>query len=229
MKIESLPPASAEQPVRKPPRRWRKPVIALAVLALAGAGGYADTHRGRAARASRRGGKKRRPCTNCRRATSPGSRRVRWPSRCRCPGSLTPLAQATVKSKVSGVVLADHRAGRHERGAGQVIAQLDDAEARARVAQQQAHAGRSQRAPGAGEEEPRPTAQALLKQNYIAQNAYDTTRNSVDLAQAAVDSARAQLDLARIALNDTSSARRSPAWSASATRRPAKSCRRTAR
>jgi membrane fusion protein (multidrug efflux system) len=83
-----------------------------------------------------------------------------------------------------------------------VIARLDDAEARARVAQQQALlADASARLALARKNQA--NSAALLKQNYIAQNAYDTTSNSVDLAQAAVDAARAQLDLARIALNDT--------------------------
>ena len=48
--IESLPPASTEPavPVKTPARRWRKPAIALAILALAGAGGYAATRAGSA-------------------------------------------------------------------------------------------------------------------------------------------------------------------------------------
>jgi hypothetical protein len=51
------------------------------------------------------------------------------------------------------------------RGAGQVIARLDDSEARARVAQQQALLADAKRAPGAGEKEPgqqRRPAQAEL-------------------------------------------------------------------
>ena len=46
-------------------------------------------------------------------------------------------------------------------------------------------------------------SQALLKQKYISQTAYDTTQNSVDLARANVKSAAAMLDIARIALADT--------------------------
>src|SRR5439155_18705049 len=53
-------------------------------------------------------------------------------------GSLSPLSQATVKSKVSGVILATTVQEGMEVKAGQVIARLIDAEARARVAQQQA-------------------------------------------------------------------------------------------
>jgi membrane fusion protein (multidrug efflux system) len=87
-------------------------------------------------------------------------------------------------------------------GRGQPIARLDDAEARARVAQQQA-ALNDASARLALAKKNQANSAALLKQNYIAQSAYDTTSNAVDLAQAAVDAARAQLDLARIALADT--------------------------
>jgi RND family efflux transporter MFP subunit len=83
-----------------------------------------------------------------------------------------------------------------------VIAQLDPAEARARVAQQQAMLADAQARLALARKNLANSA-SLLKQNFIAQNAYDTSANAVDLAQAAVDSARAQLDLARIALADT--------------------------
>lgn len=204
MKIESLPPASVEPPVNVQAKRrvWRKPAIVLAILALAGAGGYAYTHAGGAKPAAPAAAEKKdtvhelsardiavveaRPLA----VTLPLS------------GSLVPLAQATVRSKVSGVVLQTTVQEGMNVAAGQVIARLDDAEARARVAQQQAllaDAG----ARLALAKKNQANSAALLKQNYIAQNAYDTTSNAVDLAQAAVDSARAQLELARIALNDT--------------------------
>jgi RND family efflux transporter MFP subunit len=86
--------------------------------------------------------------------------------------------------------------------AGQVIARLDAADARARVAQQQAALDEAGARLSLAKKNNANSA-ALLKQNYISQNSYDTTQNSVELAQAAVNAARAQLDLARIALNDT--------------------------
>jgi RND family efflux transporter MFP subunit len=117
-------------------------------------------------------------------------------------GSLAPLAQATVKSKVSGVVLDTSVREGMNVTAGQVIARLDDADARARLAQQAALVKEATaRLSMATKNEA--NSQALLKQNYISQNSFDTTRNSVELAQAAVDAARAQLEMARIALNDT--------------------------
>ncbi|RYF03116.1 MAG: efflux RND transporter periplasmic adaptor subunit [Oxalobacteraceae bacterium] len=117
-------------------------------------------------------------------------------------GSLTPLAQATVKSKVSGVVLATTVQEGMRVAAGQVIARLDDAEARARVAQQQALLADANARLALAKKNQANSA-ALLQQKYIAQSAYDTSSNAVDLAQAAVDAARAQLDLTRIALADT--------------------------
>ncbi|MGZ5183124.1 MAG: efflux RND transporter periplasmic adaptor subunit [Ramlibacter sp.] len=204
MKIESLPPASTAPavPVKSPARRWRKPVIALAALALAGAGGYAWTHAGSAKPAPAAAAEKKETVheLSARDIAVVEAR----PLALTLPlsGSLTPLAQATVRSKVSGVVQQTMVQEGMAVSAGQVIARLDDSEARARVAQQQAllaDAG----ARLALAKKNQANSAALLKQNYIAQNAYDTSSNAVDLAQAAVDSARAQLELARIALNDT--------------------------
>jgi RND family efflux transporter MFP subunit len=203
MKIESLPPASAEPSsiVKAKRRRWRAPAIGLAVLALAGAGGYAYTHAGSAKPAPAAAVKKDPVHELSARDIALVEAR---PLAVTLPlsGSLTPLAQATVRSKVSGVVKRTTVQEGMNVSAGQVIAQLDDSEARARVAQQQA-ALNDAAARLALAKKNQANSAALLKQNYIAQNAYDTTSNSVDLAQAALDSARAQLELARIALNDT--------------------------
>lgn len=117
-------------------------------------------------------------------------------------GSLTPLTQATVKSKVSGIVLETTVREGMSVTAGQVIARLDAADARARVAQQQAALDEASARLSLARKNNANSA-ALLKQNYISQNSYDTAQNSVELAQAAVDAARAQLELARIAQNDT--------------------------
>lgn len=204
MKIESLPPASVEPPstVKAQRRRWRAPVIGVAILALAGAGGYATTHAGGAKPAAAAAAAKKDPVheLSARDVALVEAR----PLAVTLPlsGSLTPLAQATVRSKVSGVVRQTTVQEGMNVSAGQVIARLDDSEARARVAQQQA-ASNDASARLALAKKNQANSAALLKQNYIAQNAYDTTSNSVDLAQAAVDSARAQLELARIALNDT--------------------------
>ncbi|MFC5551508.1 efflux RND transporter periplasmic adaptor subunit [Massilia aerilata] len=205
MKIESLPPASVEPSltVASKARRWRKPVIGLAILALTGAGGYAYTHAGSGAKPAAPVAAEKKDVVHELSARDVARVEAR-PLALTLPlsGSLTPLAQATVRSKVSGVVKHTTVQEGMQVAAGQVIAQLDDSEARARVAQQQALVADANARLALAKKNQANSA-ALLKQNYIAQNAYDTTTNSVELAQAAVDSARAQLDLARIAMNDT--------------------------
>ncbi|SDC38221.1 RND family efflux transporter, MFP subunit [Massilia sp. PDC64] len=204
MKIESLP-LSADQPARKPAPRRRARVIALSLLAvaLAGAGAFALTHRAAApAQASAPAPTAAEPIHEL--SVRDIARIDARPLAVTLPvtGSLMPLSQATVKSKVSGIVLSTAVQEGMDVRAGQVIAQLDPAEARARVAQQQAMLADAQARLAMAKKNLSNSA-SLLKQNFIAQNAYDTSANAVDLAQAAVDSARAQLDLARIALADT--------------------------
>jgi len=202
MKIETLPLAPA-QPAASSRKRRRAFIGLAAVVVLAAAGGYAYTHRAEATA---------QPIPAAKADKAPVHELSRRdiavvetrPLALTLPlsGSLTPLAQATVKSKVSGVVLATTVQEGMQVGAGQVIARLDDAEARARVAQQQASLNDASARLALARKNQANSA-ALLKQTYISQNAYDTTANAVDLAQAAVDAARAQLDLARIALADT--------------------------
>jgi membrane fusion protein, multidrug efflux system len=202
MKIESLP-LSAERPA--PPRRRTKAVaLTLLAVALAGAGAYALTHRAAppAHAAAPAAAAAAAPVHEL--SVRDIARVEARPLAVTLPvtGSLAPLSQATVKSKVSGIVLSTAVQEGMDVKAGQVIAQLDPAEARARVAQQQALLAEAQARLALARKNMSNSA-SLLKQNFIAQNAYDTSANAVDLAQAAVDSARAQLDLARIALADT--------------------------
>jgi membrane fusion protein (multidrug efflux system) len=206
MKIETLPlsaPPLAPSLPTAGRRRWRKPAIALAVIVLAGGGWFALHGKGAAPAAAADSKKAEKPTVfelapNDVVTVEARELALRLP----LSGSLAPLAQATVKSKVSGVVLETGVREGMKVAAGQVIARLDDADARARVAQQAALV-KEATARLAMATKNEANSQALLKQNYISQNSFDTTRNSVELAQAAVDAARAQLDLARIALNDT--------------------------
>lgn len=199
MKIETLPLTPAIPLSTK--RRWRTPAIALAV-AVALAGGW-FAFKGTSAPPAPAPKAKAKPTVfelSHSDVVTVESRELA--RRLPLSGSLAPLAQATVKSKVSGVVLETGLREGMNVSAGQVIARLDDADARARVAQYAA-ALKEANARLALATKNEANSQALLKQNYISQNSFDTTRNSVELAQAAVDAARAQLDLARIALNDT--------------------------
>jgi RND family efflux transporter MFP subunit len=202
MKIETLP--LTPDTVLPARRRWRKPAIALAVALLAGAGWAVMQAQDTPAAASAG------PAKDAAKPTvyelSPrdlatiatGELGVKLP----LSGSLSPLEQATVKSKVSGVVEATTVREGMDVAAGQVIARLDANEQRARVAQQQAALDEANARLSLAKKN-RANSEALLKQNYISQSSYDATHNSVELAQATVDAARAQLELARIALADS--------------------------
>lgn len=202
MKIETLPLTSSPPSITTTRRRWRKPAIALVVAALAAGGWFA--YQGKAPAPAASAEKKAEKATVFELAQNDVVTVESRELALRLPlsGSLAPLAQATVKSKVSGVVLNTTVREGMNVSAGQVIARLDDADARARVAQQAAMLKEATaRLALANKNEA--NSQALLRQNYISQSSFDTTRNSVELAQAAVDAARAQLEMARIALNDT--------------------------
>ncbi|MRW92653.1 efflux RND transporter periplasmic adaptor subunit [Duganella sp. FT80W] len=207
MKMETLPPHTQFTQPTLPtvrPRRWRKPAIALVVIALAG-GGWTVLRAKQAPAAAPA------PATAAAKdkkevfelstgdiaAVDARSLAVSLP----LSGSLAPLSSATIKSKVSGVVEATTLQEGMAVSAGQVLARIDQADLRARLQQQQAALDEAQ-AKLALATKNETNSQALLKQKYISQNAYDSTQNSVDLARASVKSASAMVELARIALND---------------------------
>jgi membrane fusion protein (multidrug efflux system) len=183
-------------------RRWKKPALLVLLLALLAGAGWAWMN----------AGGKPGPAADKEKPTTPvyelaaGDVATIAASELSLSlplsGSLTPLTQATVKSKVSGVVLETTVQEGMPVAAGQVIARLDGAELRARAAQQQATLDEAN-ARLALAKKNNLNSEALLRQNYISRSAYDTTQNSVELAQASVAAARAQLDMARIALADT--------------------------
>lgn len=116
-------------------------------------------------------------------------------------GTLQPYARTVVKSKVAGEVREVRvREGMSVRR-GDLLADLDDTELRARVAEKRAalEAARAQldlaRKNWAMNEQ-------LLAQKFISRNAADTVASSVEVAQANVGVAEAQLDVARKALAD---------------------------
>ncbi|MDL2354985.1 MAG: efflux RND transporter periplasmic adaptor subunit [Pseudomonadota bacterium] len=207
MKIESVPLAQAQPTSR--PRRWKKPVAALLIVLLAG-GGWVAMQKSKAVTAKpgsaqAGAGKDGAPKVDVYELSSADVAAVEARElRQNLPlsGSLAPLSQATVKAKVSGVVLETAVQEGMSVTAGQVIARLDAADQRARVAQQQAALDEASARLSLAKKN-NANSGALLKQNYISQNAYDTTQNSVELAQASVKAMAAQLELARIALADT--------------------------
>lgn len=204
MKLETLPRATAQPTIGK--NRWRTPVIGALVLALGGGGWYA-MQAGKApppkeAAAKGGDGKPKIDTYELSKgdvvAVEARALSVNLP----LSGSLAPLAQATVKSKTSGVVLESGLREGMNVSAGQVLARLEQADQSVRVAQQQAMLDEAN-ARLALAVKNNQNSQALLKQNYISQNSYDTTQSNVALAQASVKAAQAQLQLARNALNDT--------------------------
>jgi membrane fusion protein (multidrug efflux system) len=196
MNIETLP--TSRQ------RRWKKPAAALLIALLAG-GGWAFMQKPKAGPAQAEASKDGAPTVDVYELSSADVAAVEARElRLNLPlaGSLAPLDQATVKAKVSGVVLETSVQEGMSVAAGQVIARLDAADQRARAAQQQAALDEASARLSLAKKN-NANSGALLKQNYISQNAYDTTQNSVELAQAGVNAMRAQLELARIALADT--------------------------
>ena len=189
------------------PRRWRAPVLILLVLGLAGGGWTVMQSKQQSARAAEAQAAKKKE-----QARTPvhelaqgdvaaiGARAlsVSLP----LSGSLAPLNQATIKAKVSGEIRETTVQEGQQVSSGQVLLRLDAADQRARLTQQQAMLDEAQaRLSMASKNEA--NSQALLKQKYISQTAYDTTQNSVDLARASVKSAAAMVEIARIALADT--------------------------
>ena len=182
------------------------PVIAAVIVALAGGGFYAmQSKQGAAPPPKVAEGKDGKPVVDVYELSKGDIAAIEARAlsiKLSLSGSLAPVAQATVKSKVSGLVMeANIREGMNV-AAGQVIARLDQADASARVAQHQAMLEEAT-ARLALATKNNLNSQALLKQNFISQSSVDATQNSVALAQASVKAARAQLDLARNARNDT--------------------------
>jgi RND family efflux transporter MFP subunit len=85
---------------------------------------------------------------------------------------------------------------------GQVIARFDGADLRARLTAQETTLDEA-RAKLDLAQKNRHSNEALLKQNYISQTAFDNVNNSVDLAKASLKSALAQREIAQLALADT--------------------------
>ncbi len=201
MKLETLPRAPAQPTVSR--KRWRAPVIGALVLALGGGGWYAMQSSNKPAPAAAKAdGPPKVDVYELSRGDVVAVEARALSLNLPMSGSLAPLAQATVKSKVSGVVLDANLREGSSVAAGQILARLDQGDQGARLAQQQAMLDEAN-ARLALARKNHQNSEALLKQNYISQQSVDTTQNSVALAEASVKAAQAQVQLARIALNDT--------------------------
>ncbi|MGE5615611.1 MAG: efflux RND transporter periplasmic adaptor subunit, partial [Bacillota bacterium] len=116
-------------------------------------------------------------------------------------GSVMPLVQPTVRSKVAGEVRKVNVREGDRVAEGQVIALIDTLELQARLDAQVA-ALEEAKAKLSIAEKNRENNRQLLRQNFISQNAFDTTESTFEASAASMRSAEAQVRLARKAMND---------------------------
>ena len=118
-------------------------------------------------------------------------------------GTLQPLNQATVKSKVAGeIVSLAVREGQTVK-AGQLVARIDTVDLESRLVERTG-ALESARAQLALAEKTRAMNNKLLSEKFISQNAFDGSESSYSVAQGSVKSAEAQVRLAQNAIKDAS-------------------------
>jgi RND family efflux transporter MFP subunit len=116
-------------------------------------------------------------------------------------GSLSPVVQSTVRSKVSGEVTKVLVREGDRVAEGQQIAAIDTLDLKSKV-DAQAAALEESKAKETIARKNRENNQALLRQNFISQNAFDTTVSTYEGAAAGTKSAEAQLRIAEKALQD---------------------------
>ena len=116
-------------------------------------------------------------------------------------GSLSPVLQSTVRSKVSGEVQKVLVREGDRVAEGQVIVTIDTADLKAKVDAQVAALEES-KAKETIARKNRENNQQLLRQNFISQNAFDTTQSVHEGAIASVKSSEAQLRIVEKAMQD---------------------------
>jgi membrane fusion protein, multidrug efflux system len=116
-------------------------------------------------------------------------------------GSLSPVVQTTVKSRVSGDLMRVLVREGETVSQGQLLAQIDTADLQARLDAQVA-ALEEAKAKLSIAEKNRENNLQLLRQKFISQNAYDTTHSTYEASAAMMRSAEAQLRIARKAMED---------------------------
>ncbi|MBI3285392.1 MAG: efflux RND transporter periplasmic adaptor subunit [Burkholderiales bacterium] len=117
-------------------------------------------------------------------------------------GTLVPVAQATVRSKVAAEVADTLVQEGMAVKKGQVIARFAAADLQARLTTQDAAVDEAKARLSLAQKN-RLSNETLLKQNYISQNAFDTTHNNLELARASLKSAVSQREVAQLAVADT--------------------------
>ncbi len=116
-------------------------------------------------------------------------------------GTLVPLQEAVVKTRGPGVLTAVlAREGESVRK-GQLLARVDDTEARAVLAARQADVAAAQAQLGYAQRNLQ-RQRDLLDKGFISANAFDTVKNEVAVAGARLDAAKAQATQVRKTLAD---------------------------
>jgi RND family efflux transporter MFP subunit len=116
-------------------------------------------------------------------------------------GSLSPVVHSTVKSKITGTILeVTEREGQAVRR-GDLLARIDPKDMQAELDNKIAVLEKS-RADLAMAVKNRDNSLALLKQNFISQNAFDSSHSVFAANSASVRAAEAQVRLAQNALHD---------------------------
>ena len=116
-------------------------------------------------------------------------------------GSVRPVLQAMVKSKVSGEVSQVHAREGDRVVTGQVLVSIDAGDLRARHETQQAGVAEANARLDLAQKNEQNNRQ-LLSKNFISQTAFDNVANSVAVAQANVQSAASQAAITQRALSD---------------------------
>jgi membrane fusion protein, multidrug efflux system len=116
-------------------------------------------------------------------------------------GSMKPLLQATVRSKVAAEVAAVHVQEGERVAAGAPLVTLDTADLRARYDAQRAVVAEARARLDLARKN-QANSQALFEKAFISRNALETVANTVQVAEANLQSADAQAAIARRALDD---------------------------
>ncbi|MCA3003075.1 MAG: efflux RND transporter periplasmic adaptor subunit [Rhodocyclaceae bacterium] len=116
-------------------------------------------------------------------------------------GTLKPVVQAVVKSKVAAEVAQVHVREGERVASGQVLISLDTADLRARYDAQMASVAEMKARLDLARKNEANNRQ-LLQRNFISQNAFDAVSNTAEVAHANLKSAEAQAAISQRALND---------------------------
>lgn len=188
-------------PGQSRPRRFLKPAIVVVVLAAAGATAFALTRTD----GKNEAGKKPEQAKVFEFAAGDLAtvQRLSMGRLIPVSGSITPVLQATVRSKVPAEVARLHVQEGERVAAGSALVTLDAADVRARHEAQLATVAEARARLDLARKN-QANNKALLEKAFISQNAYDSVANSVEVSQANLQSAEAQATIAQRALADAS-------------------------